>query len=110
MIDNVDTVPAPTSQNIGTTTSTEVVEANHTIIPNNSKYIVIAGSFLVPSNADKCIEKLKKFGYKKSEKMILPDSEFYSVVVGSFDEEMAAKNLMTELKSKKIDSFIKLNQ
>ena len=47
---------------------------------------------------------------KKSEKMILPDSEFYSVVVGSFDEEMAAKNLMTELKSKKIDSFIKLNQ
>lgn len=110
LIDNVDTVPAPTSQNIGTTTSTEVVEANHTIIPNNSKYIVIAGSFLVPSNADKCIEKLKKIGYKKSEKMILPDSEFYSVVVGSFDEEMAAKNLMTELKSKKIDSFIKLNQ
>ncbi|HMS29188.1 MAG TPA: OmpA family protein [Saprospiraceae bacterium] len=73
----------------------------------NVYYFVIAGSFLVPSHADKQIKKLLKLGYGNSIRMIIADSEFHSVVVDQFEVEIKAKKVLSSLKSKGIDAFIK---
>ncbi|HRI00927.1 MAG TPA: OmpA family protein [Saprospiraceae bacterium] len=70
-------------------------------------YFVIAGSFLIPSHAEKQINKLIKMGYKNAVRMIIGESEYHSVVVEDFENENQAKKLVQKLKSKKIDAFVK---
>ena len=48
-----------------------------------------------------------KLGYGNSIRMIIADSEFHSVVVDQFEEEIKAKKVLSSLKSKGIDAFIK---
>lgn len=88
----------------------QAAEQDTTILDSskmNVYYFVIAGSFLVPSHADKQIKKLQKLGYGNSIRMIIADSEFHSVVVDQFEEEIKAKKVLSSLKSKGIDAFIK---
>ena len=101
----IDTMPEIKSNSSAATSDNTTSNSE----PKTESYNVVAGSFLVPSNADKLIDKLVKLGYKFTTKKILADSEFYSVVVNSFDQEDEAKNLVSQLKAKKIDCFIKIN-
>src|SRR6185436_11031858 len=45
------------------------------------KNYIVAGSYLIPRNADNQIAKLKSLGFNKTFKYNFPESEFYSVVV-----------------------------
>lgn len=70
-------------------------------------YYVIAGSFIVPSHADKQVVKLKKLGYKSSNRKVFGDSEYYSVVAGKFSTRSEADKTIKALKAKGMNSFVK---
>jgi cell division septation protein DedD len=99
----IDTMPE--IQSSSTSVSNEIASSSSEA--KAQSYNVVAGSFLVPSNADKLIDKLVKLGYKFTTKKILADSG-YSVVVNHLTRRRV-KNLVSQLKAKKIDCFIKIN-
>jgi cell division protein FtsN len=70
-------------------------------------YYVIAGSFIVPSHADKQVVKLKKLGFKSSNRKVFGDSEYYSVVAGKFSTRSEADKTIKALKAKGMNSFVK---
>ena len=75
------------------------------IVPG--KYYVIAGSFLIPKNADNQVLKLKNLGFKKCYKYNFPETEFYAVVVDTFKQPSEYINLTETLRNNKVDYFIK---
>ncbi len=72
-------------------------------------YYVVSGSFLVPSNAEKQVNKLKKLGFFNASKKIFSNSSSYSAVAGQYDTEAAARASLSKLKSKGEEGFIKKN-
>lgn len=70
-------------------------------------YYVIAGSFLIPSNAGIQREKLNKLGFHKSYRFNFPESEFYSVVVDTFKNPLEYTGLLEQLKKCNVPFFIK---
>ncbi len=70
-------------------------------------YYVIAGSFLVPKNAETQVQKLKLLGFKKCYKYNFPDTEYYSAVVDTFKLESEYIELTEKLQKMNIEYFIK---
>ncbi len=74
----------------------------------SGKFFAIAGSFIVPSHADKLVETLKKKGFKNCKKRIFGDSEYYSVAAGQYATREEASKAVASLKSLGYkDAFIK---
>lgn len=71
------------------------------------KYYIIAGSYLIPKNADSQVSKLKKLGFENCHKYNFPESEYYSVVVDTFNANHPNNSQVMKLKKFKIDYFIK---
>lgn len=73
----------------------------------NNMYYIIAGSYLIPKNAEKQVLKLKKLGFNKCYKYNFRESEYYSVVVDTFKLPSECNALIARLQINKIDYFIK---
>lgn len=71
------------------------------------KHYFIAGSFLIPNNADNQVSKLKKLGFSAAYKNNFPNSEYYSVVVDSFYQLQDSAFIAEKLFQHKIDYFVK---
>lgn len=69
-------------------------------------YIVVAGNYLVETNAITMLQKLKKAGFSNAEKVVFDLSEFFTVIAGRYPSEEAAVKTINNLKSKGIDAYL----
>lgn len=79
----------------------------NTGLSSDSIYYIIAGSFLIPSNADRKVATLKEAGFQKAYRYNFKESEYYSVVVDSFEKSNENLDVLHKLRQKKIEYFIK---
>ncbi len=71
----------------------------------SGNYVVIAGNYLVESNADVMIKRLKKAGFS-AEKVIFNLSEFHTVIVGRYKDNADAAKTASNLKVKGFDVYV----
>lgn len=69
-------------------------------------FMVIAGSYLVETNANEMVETLKKMGFSGAEKVVFDLSKFYSVSAGRFADHESATKAASKLKSNGIDCYV----
>lgn len=70
-------------------------------------YLVISGSFKQKSNAEAQVRRLKKAGYNNSEVTTFNRGALAVAMVDRFSSYEDAERLLSELKSKGFDAFIK---
>ena len=70
-----------------------------------SRYLVVAGSYLVKGNANKMKQKLYNLGYN-SEIVNFDLSQYYSVLAGRFSSRKEANEAVTILKRSGIDCYV----
>jgi len=73
---------------------------------STGKYLVIAGSYILESNADVMLRKLNRLGYSEAEKVNFDLSEFHSVCAGRFDDYTEAVQVSSELKRRGVDCYV----
>jgi len=74
----------------------------------SGKYYVVAGSFIVPSHAEKQVSKLKSLGYSTAAKKVFGNEEYYRAVAGQYDSREAADKTVKNLKAKGQAAFVKM--
>ncbi len=72
---------------------------------SGGRYLVVAGSYLVKSNAEKMKKRLYDLGYD-SEIVNFNLSQYYSVLAGRYNSNSEARNTVTILKRNGIDSYV----
>lgn len=90
----------PTPSETRTTTTTAPVRSS-----GSGRYMVIAGSYLIKSNAEKMRKKLAKMGYD-AEVVVFDLSEYHSVSAGRFKSHESARSASRQLSGKGIDSYV----
>ena len=73
----------------------------------NGRFMVIAGSFKEYNNAQKRVDEFKKMGFVDAEAVLTPFSDNYLAVAGRYNSKENAQKLLSALKAKKIDAYIK---
>lgn len=76
---------------------------------SGSDYHVVAGSFLMPDRAQSQLKAIHQAGFPKAEVVQFPNSQFYSISVGSFETRKEADALKKQLQGAKIDAFVRAN-
>ena len=72
----------------------------------SGKYLLVAGNFLVESNANAMVNKLIDMGYNSAEVSVFDYSQYYTVIASRSDDYTLAGNLSSELKRKGIDNYV----
>ncbi|MBK6861124.1 MAG: hypothetical protein IPK91_01960 [Saprospiraceae bacterium] len=81
---------------------------NASFCKDSNRCFIIAGSFLIPQNADNQLKMIKNKGFNKAFKYNFPQSEYYSVVVDTFNAGDTSQIVLTdELLRLKQPYFIK---
>lgn len=75
-------------------------------VAQNGKYVVVAGNYLVQSNAEAMVSKLKKQGFENAETAVFDLSQYYTVIAGRFDNRSYANSVSSELKSIGVDNYV----
>jgi len=70
------------------------------------KYLVVAGNFLVESNAYNMVGKLERMGYSSPEVAIFDYSQYYTVIAYRSDDYSSAQNVAGDIKTKGIDCYV----
>jgi cell division septation protein DedD len=79
--------------------------------PSSSGQIfVVAGNYLLESNADVMVKKLKKNGFNSAEKVVFDASEFHTVIAGRFNNTESAKATVSRLKAKGIEAYTRVKK
>ncbi len=73
---------------------------------SSGQYLVIAGSYIINSNAENMVLKLKKMGYANAEIVVFDQSQYYTVVSNRSTSYDGALTESSQLKSKGIDSYV----
>ena len=73
---------------------------------DDGDYLVIAGNYIINSNAENMVLKLKKSGYNDAEIVIFDMSQYHSVVANRYEDYNSAYNLVKQLEAKGIDSYV----
>ncbi len=68
-------------------------------------YFVVAGSYVVESNANKMKKRLSRLGYN-SEVVVFDLSQYYTVLAGRFNTRSEASQVVRNLKAKRIDCYV----
>lgn len=74
---------------------------------SNGQYMIIAGNYLVESNANEMARKLQKMGYQSAEKVIFDASSYHTVIASRFSDYGEAVRTASNLKAKGIDCYVK---
>lgn len=73
----------------------------------SGKYMVIAGSFSLQSNAEARVNDLRSKGYANAALGYFNKKSYASAIAGRFDNKTDAQNLVNELKSRhNIDAYV----
>ena len=70
------------------------------------QYMAIAGSYIINSNAESMVTKLKKLGYADSEVVVFDQSQYYTVIAGRSSSYDGALRVSNKLKTNGIDSYV----
>ena len=73
---------------------------------SGGRYMVIAGSYILESNADEMVSKLEGMGYSSPEKVVFDLSQFHSVCAGRYDDYTKAVQVSSELKRRGVDNYV----
>ena len=73
-------------------------------------YLVVAGSFLVRSNADAMVSKLKKKGFDNAEVAVFDLSQYYTAIAARTNSKSEAINITNKLKKKGVDCYVHTKQ
>lgn len=86
----------------------QTTTANRNVDSGSStgKYMIMAGSYILESNADEMVKKLNKLGYDNAEKVVFDLSQFHSVCAGRFDDYTKAVQTSAELKRRGVDNYV----
>lgn len=74
------------------------------------KYLIIAGNYLMESNAKQMVSKLKKLGYQDAEYLVFDLSQYYTVCAQRSDNRNSLKAISNKLKNSGIDNYIHTQQ
>lgn len=88
---------------VGTTGNVQVSPAD------NAEYHVVAGSFLMPERAENHLRTVQSGGFPDAAIVRFPNSEFYSISVGSFSTRKEAFQLKKALNRAKFEAFVRPN-
>lgn len=90
--------------------------ANKTTVKTSSNtssgkaFMIIAGNYIDKSNAEVMRKKLLDLNFNNSEIVNFDLSQYFTVIAGRYKTESEAKNLVSKLKNKGIDSYVKKRQ
>lgn len=88
------------------TTSTTTYPSNTSSSSEGGNYMVIAGSYIINTNAENMVLKLKRLGYNKSEIVVFDMSQYHTVVASRSFNYDDALGIANELKSKGVDCYV----
>jgi len=74
---------------------------------SNGEYMIIAGNYLVESNASEMTRKLSNMGYSGAEKVVFDASSYHTVIASRYSDYGKAVKTAGELKAKGIDCYVK---
>jgi len=74
---------------------------------SSGQYMVIAGNYLVESNARQMIRKLDNLGYPSSEIGIFDRSQYHTVIAYRSDSYSAAAEVSNAIKRQGVDCYVK---
>ena len=87
-------------------TSAPVNQSPARTISSSGEFMVIAGNYIMHSNAGSMAIKLKQMGFSSAEIVVFDLSQYHSVVASRTDDYDRAVNVVSELKQKGIDSYV----
>lgn len=99
----------PKSNSTPTPSSSSSSYSNNTSSNKSSysgAYMVIAGNYLVESNADEMVRKLKSAGYSSAEAVVFDLSQYYTVLAARYDSRSTASNTSEDLKRRGFDNYV----
>ena len=73
-------------------------------------YMVIAGNYLVESNARAMIKKLSNLGYQDAEVGVFVRSQYHTVIAARYNDYGKALEVENAIKRKGIDCYVKKRQ
>jgi hypothetical protein len=74
---------------------------------SSGQYMIIAGNYLVESNATEMNSKLRNLGYDNAEVAIFDQSQYHTVIASRYDSYSDAVVASSNLKAKGIDCYVK---
>lgn len=80
--------PAPVSTNTG------------------GRFLVVAGNYLVETNAREMVKKLKNMGYSGAQHLVFDQSQYYTVIASRSDSRNGAQSSSDNLKGKGVDNYV----
>ena len=95
--------PAANTSSRSSSTTTSYSQSSSS---SSSPYVVVAGNYLLESNADQMVKNLKSSGYSGAEKVVFDLSQYYTVVAGRYSDRSIANSVSSELKGKGIDNYV----
>ncbi|MGE5354728.1 MAG: SPOR domain-containing protein [Deltaproteobacteria bacterium] len=73
-------------------------------------FMIIAGNYIDKSNADVMKNKLLKLNFNNSEVVNFDMSQYFTVIAGRYKTQEEASGLVSKLKNKGIDCYVKKRQ
>ena len=73
---------------------------------SQGRFLIIAGNYLIDSNADNMVANLKRRGYNNAQVTVFDLSQYYTVVAGRYASRSLASSVSSELKNAGIDNYI----
>ena len=73
---------------------------------SSGNYYVIAGSFLMKSNAENMVDRLIKMGHPDAVMIVFDTSQYHSVVSGRYNNMSDAKSVVRDIKAEGIDCYV----
>jgi len=108
-VDDPNDLDFTTPEVISSTNTEEVKPASEPANAGSSygDYMVIAGNYLVESNARLMTQKLNKLGYSNAEVAIFENSQYHTVVASRHDSYNSALNAEKAIKRQGVDCYVK---
>lgn len=72
----------------------------------SGRYLVVAGNYLVESNAKEMVRKLRNMGFNGAEHLVFDQSQYYTVIASRSDSNSGAQSSSDNLKAKGIDNYV----
>ena len=88
------------------TTGSQSKSTNATGNTDRNPYLVIAGNYLIRSNADAMVNNLKKRGYNNAQVSVFDLSQYYTVIAGRYNSRARANEISANLKNLGIDNYV----
>jgi len=72
----------------------------------NGNYLVVAGNYLVESNAEEMVKKLRTMGFTDASHIVFDQSQYYTVVASRSESHSGAQSSSATLKAKGVDNYV----